>query len=83
MKYKIFKLDKPDILEKIERDGWDISTSNGIVLKEIDIYDLKDKYDSIEIAEQDILRHKNKLQGIDLIILPMISISYSGEIKDF
>ncbi len=82
MKYKIYELVKPSALRTTEPDGYHLKTTELIALKETDSwgFKLEDEHDSQESAREAIIN--SGVKNIDLVILPVVSVSWSGDIKE-
>ena len=84
MSYKIYELIKPEILTKLERDGYSIKTRELIALEEV--YSsfenaLDWSYDTELEARNAIKKNKENLKNRDLVILNILSVNYKGEIE--
>lgn len=80
MKYKIFVLVKPEILQKTEMDGYSLKTREITALELPDSFlNLDYTYNTVEEAYQDIIENKEKLKNMKLCILPVVSINWEGE----
>ncbi len=80
MKYKIYRLVKPEHLQKSELDGYYMKTIKRNVLEELDTKDVEPIHDSMDSALSEIQSKSKLLTNLDLVILPTISINYDGEI---
>ena len=83
MSYKIYELVKPEVLKKTEPDGYHIKTTELITLKEVDglASGLEYSYNSELEARTAIIYNKDKLKQKDLVILPMLSVNWDGEVS--
>lgn len=83
MKYKVFELIEPEMLSRTVPDGYDVKTEQGIVLQEIDLWysGLTDLHDSQLAAMATIVENKDKLKHKNLVILPVVSIDFEGNIS--
>lgn len=82
MKYKIYELVKPSALRTTEPDGYHMKTTELITLKDINSWELKleDEHNSHESAKAAIIN--SGVKDIDLVILPVVSVSWNGDIKE-
>lgn len=81
MQYIIYLLETPDVLTRHEPDGYYMKTTYRNALVELDEYGIESRHDSMESAIQEIEKNAKKLEGSSLTILPVISISWNGEIQ--
>lgn len=80
MKYEIFKLVGK---EKIVPDGYNVSSIITYKLEKVNDHPMQDSYTHIDSAYADIIRNKERLQGLKgakLVVLPVIEISWDGTI---
>lgn len=82
MKYKIYKLVEPRILEETVPDGYNVKVVRGIVLEEVDIWwsGLNDTFNSLEEVMNTISENADKLKNENLTILPIIKVNWEGGI---
>jgi len=76
MKYKIYKMIKPEHLQKMVPDGYYMKQLDRVVLEEPD-YSFKYSYDSMEEARQAIVADAVNSDCTDFCILPVVSIDYN------
>lgn len=83
MKYKIYELVQPDILQENVIEGYGMRSISRIVLEKISgiDYEFNEDHESMENAIAEIEKFKNQLKGMRLTIIPIIEIDYKGEIK--
>lgn len=83
MKFQIFELVEPPILKKYEPDGYHMKSIQGIILQDVDInrYGFEEIHESIESAINEIEKYSDDLKTKTLTIIPIIQISYDGEVK--
>ena len=83
MKYKIYELVKPEVLKSTEPDGYGVKTVELITLKEADSWasGLEYSYSSELEAMTDIIDNKENLKHLDLVIIPIISVNWNGELS--
>ncbi len=81
MKYIIYELVRPDFLQKKEMDGYDLKTLERNVLERLNESYVYEEQDSFEDAVSEIQKNKDKLKFKQLVILPVISVDYNGDIS--
>lgn len=82
MSYKIYKLVKPEHLQKMEPDGYHMKTIDRLVL-EVPNYSsgLTDDYPDKKSAKKAILENPEYAKYKDFCILQVVSLGWNGEIK--
>ena len=82
MTYKIYELVKPEVLKRLVREGYSTVTKELIVLDEMG-YDsgVDDCYSSEAEAHSAIINNKEELKHKDLIIMPVVSVGWDGEVS--
>lgn len=81
MRYRIYKLTKPSHLQTTEPDGYSVKTIEKCVLEIPEYYSgIDDDFSSVEEAENAIRNNSSRLKCQDLCILPVVSVTYDGEI---
>ena len=81
MKYVIYELIKPEILSKLNFDGYHPSKTELSVFKELSIYGIQTTHRSFEHAAEEITENADKLKHLSLTILPVFDIMWDGEIQ--
>ena len=81
MKFKIYQLAEPEILEIINKSGYELGVNQLMALEDFHNYDLDNSYDSFESAKEAIEKNAKNLKHKTLIVLPVFNISYNGEIE--
>jgi hypothetical protein len=82
MKYKIFEMVEPEVLQKIDRDGWCNSVISLTVLKDMESGSVLDnRYNSFDEAMADIRNNSNKNKFKKFTIMPVIEIDWDGTIR--
>lgn len=82
MKYKVYELVKPEMLKRIEHEGYDKVTKELITLEEVTYSSGLDySYNSELEAMTDIRDNKDRLKHKDLVIMPIVSVNWNGEIS--
>ena len=80
MKYVIYKMVQPDELKEYKPDGYYSKTIYRDVLQRLDIHGVEDEHSTMESAITEIENEKDRLKHLKLTILPVITISWDGEI---
>ena len=80
MIYKIYQIIKPENIQEMVRTDFDLHISERIVLEKCYSTTLYDSYETMQDAENDIVKNKQEFKGKDLCILPVVSIESDGEI---
>ena len=78
MKYIIYEMDSN--VENVP-DGYHWSQKYRYTLLRLDISSIEDKHDSLESALSEIERNKDLLKFKKLTIIPVIDISWNGEMN--
>ena len=78
MKYKVYKMVKPEHLQKTEPDGYYMKDITRCVLEEVD--EIYGEYYSMEEAMTAIRENAINLKYSELTILPVININFNGEV---
>lgn len=81
MKYIIYEMVKPDVLQKTVRDGYYLKDLERCALQKLDISFVQEEHDSFESAMEEITKNVEKLKYMSLTILPIIHIDYEGKIS--
>lgn len=80
MRYIIYVMTYPSHLKEIEQDGYYQKTVYRAVLERLDITGVEYEHSSMEGAIAEIHSKREKLKHLELTILPILQISYDGEI---
>jgi len=80
MKYIIYELTQPNILQKMVPDGYYVKELVRNVLEELDEPMISSNHDTYDLAMREIIENKDKLKYKNLTILPIISIKWNGDI---
>lgn len=82
MKYVIYKMINPSHLKEVEQEGYGYTkTIYRSVLEKLDIPHVEETHTSIESAMAEITAKKNELKHLTLTIIPVIEITWDGEIR--
>ncbi len=81
MKYVIYQLVQPNQLNTIDESGYHPHIINRTVLQELDVPGVKAEHESFDGAVAEITLHAKDLKFMSLAVIPVISISYEGEIS--
>ncbi len=79
--YRIYQFYCPSVLEYIKNDGYYQSMGHRYALEILDETGVEADHDSFELAIAEIEKHKDKLEGHDLTILPVIEVPYDYQRK--
>lgn len=71
----------PEHLQKTVRDGYDTKTVYRNVLEKLDVSGVEEEHQSLEMAMAEIVSKKDKLKHLELTILPVVSVSWDGEVR--
>ena len=80
MKYRIYKMVKPDNLREIEGDGYYPTTIYREVFERLDVPGVGEEHTTMESAIEEINNKKELLTNLSLTIMPIISISWDAEV---
>lgn len=80
MKYIIYQLVQPECLQKSELDGYYMKTITRSVLQRIDIHGVDSEHNSLELAMSEITDKCQLLKGLELTIIPIVSVRWDGTI---
>lgn len=80
MKYIIYEIVQPSHLKEIDNDDYFPKIVNRSVLQKLDVYDVEKEHSSMESAMLEIENKKKLLKNLTLTVIPVISISYDGQI---
>ena len=81
MKYVIYEMVQPSHLREIKPDGYYQKTICRDVLQILDVNGVKTEHETFEMAISEIVSKKDKLKQMQLTIIPVISISWDGELS--
>jgi len=83
MKYIIYEMVQPSHLKEIESDGYYPETIYRDVLQKLNIPGVEERHSNMESAIAEIHNKKNLLKHLRLTIIPVIHISWDGEISEY
>lgn len=72
---------QPSHLKEIEPDGYHQKTIYRDVLQKLDVWDVEEEHVTMESAISEINTKKEQLKHLRLTILPVLSISWDGEVS--
>jgi hypothetical protein len=81
MKYIIYEMVQPSHLKEIEPDGYYQKTIYRDVLQKLDVSDVEEEHSTMESAIAEIHNKKEQLKHLRLTIIPVLSISWDGEVS--
>ncbi len=81
MNYVIYELVQPSLLKKTEQDGYYLKTTYMDVLQRLNVPHVKEEHPTMESAIAEIQNNKEHLKHLQLTILPVIRVSWDGEIS--
>ncbi len=81
MKYIIYKMVQPSHLKEIEPDGFYQNTVYRDVLEKLDVSGVEEEHPTMESAVAEISSKGDSLKGLQLTIIPVLSISWDGGIR--
>ena len=70
----------PEHLQKTVLDGYDTKTLYRNVLEKIDVSGVEAEHQTLEMAIAEIISKKDKLKHLELTIIPVVTISWDGEV---
>ena len=80
MRYTIYEMIKPSHLTEVELDGYYPKSIHRDVLQKLDIHGIEEEHPTMEAAIAEINAKKDQLKNLQLTIVPVISISWDGEL---
>lgn len=80
MIYTIYVMIQPSHLKEIETDGYYPKTIYRYVLEKLDVSGVDEEHPTMESAVTEIQNKKDLLKHLKLTIIPIISISWDGEV---
>ena len=80
MKYTIYEMIQPSHLKEIKPDGYYQKTIYRDVLQKLDISGVEEEHSTMEGAIAEINNKKDLLKHLRLTIIPILEISYDGEV---
>lgn len=81
MKYVIYELINPEILSKVEFEGYQATKTELSVLKKLSVYGIQTEHRSFKHAAEEIKENTDKLKHLSLTILPVFNIMWDGEVQ--
>jgi hypothetical protein len=81
MKYIIYELVRPSHLKEIKEDGYYQKTVYRKVLQKLDMNGIEATHQTIESAIAEITTKKDMLKHLTLTVLPVLEISWDGDIR--
>ena len=81
MKYIIYEMIQPSHLKEIEHDGYYQKTIYRDVLQKLDVSGVEEEHSTMESAIAEIHNKKDLLKHLQLTIIPVLSISWDGEVS--
>jgi len=81
MKYIIYQMIYPDVLQKTVMDGYYLKDLERCVLQTLNESFVSEEHDSFESAVEEIKKNAEKLKSMSLTILPVINVNYEGKIS--
>jgi len=81
MKYTIYEMIQPSHLKEIEPDGYYQKTIYRDVLQKLDVTGVEAEHTTMESAVAEINNKKDLLKHMNLTIIPVLSISWDGEVS--
>ena len=83
MKYKIYEIYYPSVLQSIDDSGYHPVIVSGYALKEVNVdIVFRDEHATFELAVEEIKKNADSLEGKSLTILPIIKIDYQGKLRE-
>lgn len=80
MKYIIYQMIQPSHLKEIEQDSYYTKTIYRDVLQKLDVSGVEEEHLTMESAISEIHNKKDLLKHLRLTIIPILSISWNGEV---
>jgi len=80
MRYVIYELVLPEVLQKTELRGYHQHSLERNVLQKLDEYDVTAEHSSFEAAVFEIEKNAELLKYKELTILPIISVLWDGKV---
>ena len=80
MKYTIYEMIQPEHLKEIKPDGYYRKTIYRDVLQKLDVYGVEKEHPTMESAIAEIHNKKDLLKHLQLTIIPVLTITWDGEV---
>lgn len=82
MKYIIYEMITPEHLQKVVQEGYGYTkTRYRNVLEKLDVTGVEAEHQTLELAMAEIMSKKDELKHLQLTILPVVVVSWSGEVS--
>jgi histidinol phosphatase-like PHP family hydrolase len=81
MKYRIMEIVEPNQLEKKVQEGSHTYHIKRSLFQPVSIYGVVSFHNTMEDAEREIVNNTSVLKGLNITIIPVISIDINGNIR--
>ncbi|MCK9544034.1 MAG: hypothetical protein M0R03_18600 [Novosphingobium sp.] len=82
MKYIIYEMITPEHLKKVVPEGYGYTkTLYRNVLEKLDVSGVESEHQTLEMAMAEIVSKKDKLKQLELTILPVVTVSWDGQVS--